>query len=161
MSAVQTSALGSVRPMRERDLPDVHGVESAAYEFPWSENVFRDCIRAGYSCWVLIYEDAICGYGIMSAVAGEAHILNLCIGPHVQRRGLGEQLLRHLCSVAAEHKTDTVLLEVRPSNHTALRLYERHGFGRIGIRRGYYPDAGGREDAFVLALRLSQADWVR
>ncbi|MEM7253615.1 MAG: ribosomal protein S18-alanine N-acetyltransferase [Pseudomonadota bacterium] len=162
MSAVEDSAPVGARPMREVDLDDVQRIEHHAYGFPWSEGVFRDCIRVGYSCWVVIADDETVGYGIMSVAAGEAHILNLCIGPDAQCRGYGQFLLRHLCAVAAnDHGADTVILEVRPSNHTALRLYERHDFVRIGIRRGYYPDADGREDAFVLSLRLEKAGWLK
>jgi [ribosomal protein S18]-alanine N-acetyltransferase len=47
-----------------------------------------------------------------------------------------------------------MLLEVRPTNEAALRLYQRYGFERIGVRRGYYPAHGGREDAIVMRISL-------
>ena len=51
---------------------------------------------------------------------------------------------------------ERVLLEVRPSNRAALRLYQRNGFDEIGMRKGYYPDSEGqREDALVLARGVS------
>jgi ribosomal-protein-alanine N-acetyltransferase len=45
-------------------------------------------------------------------------------------------------------------LEVRAGNAPAIALYEGEGFVRVGVRRGYYPAAGGREDALLLRLEL-------
>ncbi len=157
MSAVLEQPAVRVRPMTEADLVTVMAIERAAYEFPWTEGIFRDCLRVGYCCWVLEEAGAVRGYGIMSVGAGEAHLLNLCIAPEVQRRGLGRRLLRHLLALARYHGASTVLLEVRKSNRRALRLYRGMGFREIGLRRDYYPAAQGREDALVLARRLVQA----
>jgi ribosomal-protein-alanine N-acetyltransferase len=91
----------------------------------------------------------------MSVAGSESHILNLCVRATSQAEGLGRALLEHLLAVAREHHADTVLLEVRPSNGSALRLYEGMGFSRVGLRRAYYPGRDGREDAVILALRFS------
>ena len=157
MSAVLEQPAVRVRPMTEADLVTVMAIERAAYEFPWTEGIFRDCLRVGYCCWVLEEAGVLRGYGIMSVGGGEAHLLNLCIAPEVQRRGLGRRLLRHLLALARYHGASTVLLEVRKSNRRALRLYRGMGFREIGLRRDYYPAAQGREDALVLARRLAQA----
>ncbi len=150
-----------VRRMRERDLGDVLRVERSAYEFPWSERVFRDCLRVGYSCWLItspapIRADVF-GFAVMSMGAGEAHVLNLCIDAARHRAGLGRRMLGHLMEVAANSGVQRMLLEVRPSNLAAVRLYERAGFDRIGTRKGYYPSNEGREDATVMALDVSQS----
>jgi len=160
MSAQVNDERTSTRPMSMSDLPDIQVIEREAYQFPWSTGVFKDCLRVGYSCWVLLLGPRVGGYGVMSVAAGESHILNLCIRPRVQGRGHGEALLRHLCAVARDHGARTTLLEVRPSNDVAIRLYERNGFRRIGTRRDYYPHPRGREDAFVYALDLTAVPWL-
>ncbi len=138
------------------DLKEVLAIEQRAYEFSWTEDILRDCIRVGYQCWVLETPHGfIQGYGIMSVAAKEAHILNLCIRPELQGRGLSQHLLRHLLEVAQQMETQTVFLEVRPSNLRALRLYTGAGFCEVGLRRSYYPAAKGREDGLVLAKELS------
>jgi [ribosomal protein S18]-alanine N-acetyltransferase len=144
----------STRPMREDDLDKVIAVENAAYEFPWTLGVFRDCLRVGYSCWIVEVNEQTVGHGIMSVAAQEAHILNLCIIPAVQRIGLGQALLEHLLDVAKAHQANELFLEVRPSNHAASRLYERAGFSSVGFRKAYYPDHTGREDAIVMSINL-------
>jgi ribosomal-protein-alanine N-acetyltransferase len=144
----------AVRPMTRTDLAKVMLVELAEYPFPWTERIFADCLRVGYHCWVAEVEEKLIGYGIMSTGAGEAHILNICIGRAFQGKGLGRALLLHLLDEARAIGVDTVFLEVRPSNATALALYDSVGFNCIGTRKDYYPAKFGREDATLLALTL-------
>src|ERR1700741_1249633 len=85
-----------IRPMMEIDLPDVANIELQSYAFPWSENIFRDCLRVGYSCRTLDLAGQIIGYGVMSLGAGEAHILNVCVRDEFRTVGFGRRLLEHL-----------------------------------------------------------------
>jgi [ribosomal protein S18]-alanine N-acetyltransferase len=143
-----------IRPMSENDVSEVIAVERASYQFPWSEGIFRDCLRVGYVCRVVTVNDAIIGYGVMSVGAGEAHILNLCIGEVHRCRGVGRRLLTYLVDRGAAAGMSEAFLEVRPSNTSAIRLYLSVGFEQVGMRRGYYQAVGGREDAAVLKLAL-------
>jgi [ribosomal protein S18]-alanine N-acetyltransferase len=143
-----------IRPMSENDVSEVIAVERASYQFPWSEGIFRDCLRVGYVCRVVTVNDVIIGYGVMSVGAGEAHILNLCIGDAYRCRGVGRRLLTYLIDRGAAAGMSEAFLEVRPSNTSAIRLYLSVGFEQVGMRRGYYQAVGGREDAAVLKLAL-------
>ena len=143
------------RPMREADLDEVLSIEREAYEFPWSREIFRDCLRVGYSCRVLESDGAVNAYGMLQIAAGKSRLLNLCVRRKLHRRGLGRRLLTLLIEVARSHHTDSVLLEVRPGNAAARHLYGSVGFANVGVSRGYYPARTGREDAMILALSLS------
>ena len=143
------------RPMTLADVPAVVGVERASYQFPWSEGVFRDCVRVGYLCRVVEWEGAVSGYAIMSFGAGEAHLLNICIAEDLRGCGVGRKLMDYLLERARRTGTQDVFLEVRPSNTVAIRLYEMLGFKRVGIRRRYYQASFGREDALVYKLELA------
>lgn len=145
-----------LRPMAEEDLARVSAVERESYSFPWSEGIFRDCLRVGYVCRVVEIGFDLVGYGVMSTGAGEAHILNLCVRDAMRGRGIGRTLLRQLLDLAVEAGVEDAFLEVRPSNLAAIRLYQSLGFVPVGVRRGYYQAAGGREDATVLRLDLQQ-----
>ncbi len=140
--------------MCEADLDAVLHIEYQAYPHPWTPSIFRDCLTSGYACWLLKQDEDILGYGVMSVAVGEAHILNLCIHPQYQGQGLGLALMEHLLRLARRHHANTMFLEVRPSNVAACALYERLGFNEVGLRRNYYPDNNGREDALILALEL-------
>jgi ribosomal-protein-alanine N-acetyltransferase len=141
--------------MRPEDLPVVAAIEREAYPFPWTEGIFRDCLRVGYCCAILEISDATDGYAVMSVAAGEAHLLNLCVRPSRQRCGLGTDLLHWLLDRARREGAREIFLEVRPSNVPAARLYERAGFSRVGLRRNYYRADNGREDAVVLSRSLA------
>ena len=143
------------RPMREADLDEVLSIEREAYEFPWSREIFRDCLRVGYRCRVLELDGAVNAYGMLQIAAGRSRLLNLCVRRRLHRLGLGRRLLTLLIELARSHRTDSVVLEVRPSNAAARGLYESMGFAEVGVSRGYYPARTGREDAMILALALS------
>ena len=155
-SFVEPSAPASttLRAMRDADIGTVMAIETRAYPFPWTDGIFRDCINACYPSWLLMQEDAVIGYGVISIAAREAHILNICIDPDAQSHGHGRRLLRALVRIARTQNAERVFLEVRPSNPRAIALYFDEGFNEIGRRPRYYPARTGREDAIVMAMEL-------
>jgi ribosomal-protein-alanine N-acetyltransferase len=155
VDAVTEALQFRLRPMREEDLSQVLVVELAAYDHPWSEGIFLDCLRAGYCCWLGTVAGQVVGHGVMAVAAGESHLLNICVHPRWQGFGFGRLTLRFLLDIARRHRADTAFLEVRASNRAAIALYQSEGFNEIGQRRGYYPKGvGGREDALVFAKGL-------
>ncbi len=157
MVAVITEPVLTIRAMKRGDLDRVSEIETASYPYPWSRGIFADCLRVGYHCQVLLSDDQICGYGIVSMALDEAHLLNLCIAPEYRRQGLAALLLDHLLREVTIKAMDRLFLEVRPSNKGALALYRQRGFRVIGRRPGYYPAPDGREDATIMVLHLDAA----
>jgi len=154
MSAVLKQPTVSLRPMNPSDLSAIMAIEHRAYDYPWSEGVFLDCLRVGYCCWVCTDGEEIVGYAVMSVGGGEAHLLNICVSPEFRRCGLGRCLLDHMLDLAQQHNSDMALLEVRASNLAAIGLYRSMGFNEVGLRLGYYPAPDGKEDAILLARSL-------
>lgn len=143
-----------LRAMTDDDLEQVAAIEQSAYEFPWTLQIFRDCLRAGYDCFVLAEGPQIFGYFVLAVAAQEGHVLNVAVAPSHQGQGIGKRLMKRLIDLARWHRADRVFLEVRPSNPRAIGLYYQLGFMEIGRRPRYYPARDGREDAMVLALDL-------
>jgi ribosomal-protein-alanine N-acetyltransferase len=154
MVAILKEPFPLMRPMRPEDLDDVAAIEIAAYEYPWTHAIFRDCLRAGYHCWVLAEGVEIIGYGVLTVASGEAHVLNVCIAREHQGSGHGKRLMKRLIDLARWHHAERIFLEVRPSNRHAMAMYDELGFNEIGKRPNYYPAKRGREDAIVMALEL-------
>ncbi len=155
MSAQLNDPLLRLRPIRQADLPRVVAIEEAVYPFPWTLGIFQDCLRVGYCCWLVELDEVLIGYGVMSVVIDESHILNLCIHPDWRGRGIGRKLIQRLLKIARQHGAETAFLEVRESNHAALALYQGLGFVEINRRRDYYPAPnGGRENALVMSLEM-------
>jgi ribosomal-protein-alanine N-acetyltransferase len=155
MSSPIYEAQVSMRGMTHEDLPHVSGIERSSYEFPWSHGVFRDCLLAGYQCIILQRDGDVAGYGVLSVAAGEAHILNICVSAAHRSMGYGELLLDEILFRARTAEVGEIFLEVRPSNESALTLYKKKGFHVVANRPSYYQAREGREDACVLAKKLT------
>jgi ribosomal-protein-alanine N-acetyltransferase len=141
-----------IRPLLAADLDAVLALEQRAHAFPWTPGNFRDALASGYYMVVMEEGGRVIGYGIVQVILDEGHLLNITVDPGLHGRGLGRTLLLHLLDYARE-RTDTLFLEVRPSNQRAIALYQTSGFNEIGLRRNYYnAPGGGREDALLMAL---------
>ena len=156
--------------MTEQDVDAVITVERTLYPFPWTANHFIDSMRSGYDAWIV--EDGsrpadaapesgpplLLAYCVMMWVVDETHLLNISVANEQQHQGLARWLLGRLFEDSRRGGARSMLLEVRPSNPRARRLYERAGFDVIGIRRGYYPWFDGqREDAIVMRCLLESS----
>jgi len=153
MSAVAESQT-RIRGMSAADIDFVLEIERAAYDFPWSANIFSECMKAGYVCRVCLNDDQVVGYAIMSVGAGECHVMNLCVHPRHSGNGYGSRLMADLLAIARRCNAHIAFLEVRISNGRAHSLYQLLGFNEVGVRKNYYPARRGREDAYVLAKTL-------
>jgi len=143
-----------MRAMSASDLDAVMAIERVNFPFPWSEGNFKDSINSGYVCLVMEQADQVVGYAVLMMVLDEAHLLNISVAKTYQGKGWGRYLLVHMMDVGRDKGGLNMFLEVRPSNHSALGLYERMGFNEMGVRPGYYPAHHGREDAVLMGVAL-------
>ncbi len=144
----------SFRAMRETDLSAIMEIENVAYEFPWTEGIFNDCLANDYQATLYINQGVIQAYSVAQYVVDECHLLNLCVRNDAQNDGLGMRMVKRLMNQARKNNMGSIFLEVRASNVAAIHLYDKLGFNEIGLRRDYYPAKNGREDALVLAHEI-------
>jgi ribosomal-protein-alanine N-acetyltransferase len=153
MSALPQARL-SRRALGVQDLEAVLNIEVRAYSHPWTRGNFIDSIASGYLCEGLWSDDqGVLGYFVAMAGVGELHLLNLTVDPAFQGQGHGSALLLAVQDRAIALGLATLWLEVRHGNERARALYRRRGFAEVGLRKGYYPAATGREDAVVMSLQ--------
>jgi ribosomal-protein-alanine N-acetyltransferase len=142
----------AIRSALLNDVPAILAIEqqapSAAH---WSSEQYRKLVGSGL---VLVAEetDTICGFVCAQAVSGEWEIENVVVADGFLRRGIASELVREMIQRAQNEAASAILLEVRESNLSARRLYEKHGFREVGRRRAYYRDPA--EDAILYALRF-------
>lgn len=151
-----------IRPMYDADLDSVYAIETSVHISPWSKDIIRDCILVGYDCRVVEYKKEqvtkIIGYIISRYHNKSYHILNFCIDKSMQSQGIGKQFLRTVLeSLPSNKNLDYAILEVRPSNVVALKLYAGIGFEPIDSKKDYYKDSNSKEDAVVLKKILNGA----
>lgn len=145
----------NVREMQEQDMANVLDIEQSANHFPWDKKSFEDCLKTGYQAWVFHEKtDEIIGFAIIQHVLDEVHLLNICVKPIAQGRGLGKVIIQHVIDCANYLSAVIILLEVRRSNIRAQQLYLKAGFNEMSVRKNYYPSKVGREDAILMAMDL-------
>ena len=146
-----------MRAMTQADVDAVLGIEQAVQRFPWTRGNFVDALNSDYLCCVdETKEEGIRGYAILMQAVDEAELLNIGVAAAQQRKGLGRAMLAEMLDAARAKQLRRVFLEVRPSNVAAIALYRSVGFSEIGVRRGYYQNANGSEDAVTMAYELIQ-----
>ena len=145
-----------MRAMTRADVDAVLAIEQTVQRFPWTRGNFADALDSGYLCRVDEAENGgIRGYAILMPAADEAELLNIGVAAAQQRKGLGRAILAEMLDVARARQLRRVFLEVRPSNAAAIALYRSAGFGETGVRRDYYRNEDGSEDAVTMACELT------
>jgi len=149
----------SVEAMTAARVPAVAALEPLCFSEPWSEAGVAAELENPVSRWFVALEDGVVrGYIGSHQVLEEAEVMNLAVDPAQRRRGVGELLLRHLCSVLRDAGAEYLLLEVRESNEPARRLYEKVGFRPVGRRPRYYQNP--EETGIVMRKELRDAHSV-
>lgn len=135
--------------LQESHLPAILEIERQVNGSPWSEKSFRNEIDHRHGIFrVAIQDGAVVAYGGLWLVIDEAHVTNVAVAPTHQRQGIGRKLMIQLLEASKAAGMTCATLEVRAGNTPALELYEKLGFERSAVRRGYYPD--NKEDAVVM-----------
>ncbi|WP_282937821.1 ribosomal protein S18-alanine N-acetyltransferase [Paenibacillus sp. RC67] len=145
-------ALGPLefRSMQMEDIPAICDIEQEAFTTPWTAGAFQNELTNNQFARYMVMEcdGEVAGYGGMWLIMEEAHVTNVAVRKQYRGKKLGERLMRELQKTASFFGAVRMTLEVRPSNHIAIGLYEKLGFYSVGLRRGYYTD--NKEDAMIM-----------
>lgn len=130
-------------------------IERLCHSFPWSEKVMLSCFSERYINIQLKREEQTVGFYVAEFVAADMTLMDICVAPVFQGKGYGKILINHLIDLSREKHAESIFLEVRESNTSAIALYETVGFQKIDLRKNYYPTADGKEGAIVMKMELS------
>jgi [ribosomal protein S18]-alanine N-acetyltransferase len=135
--------------------PILAQMHALCFDKPWSESDFKALLTLPANNAIILNKDSNpAGFCLLQALGGEAEILSIGILPNWQRRALGADLLRHAIEALRDKNIDRLFLEVSNSNNAARALYEKLEFKQIGLRKNYYREKSGPQDALVLELKL-------
>lgn len=143
-----------LRPMGRHDLKAVAEISALGAYSDWTEGSFESCFKENYHGWVLTNQEQAIAFLILLLHLDEIEILNVGVHPTVQRQGLASQLLKHGIEFAKAYSVKKIFLEVSESNLTAIKLYEKHHFRQVGLRKNYYTYSGKVENALLYSLEL-------
>lgn len=146
-----SSAAEIIRPMTIADLAQVHELECAAQQEPWSPAHFAAELDNPFArvdlCW---RNGQLAGFICTWLVAGEVQIQNVATAPAFRRQGVAARLLEQSLERCRDAGFEAAWLEVRAGNAAAIALYHRYGFRTVDRRPRYYGDG---EDALVMCYR--------
>jgi ribosomal-protein-alanine N-acetyltransferase len=151
----------SLRPATEDDLHQVLKIEGVSYPDPWTEALFRSEQNLAYSRFLVLTDDEtdefVLGYIIYHVQVEGVSLLNVSVHPDWRGLGNAEKLLRMMINETVRDEISKVILEVRPSNKAAIRLYERLGFKATHERKNFYKNG---EIAIVMELKTSELSGI-
>lgn len=128
-----------ITKMNETHLKAVMEIEQNSFSHPWSENSFSDEMKKDSSyLFVALQNDEVIGYAVMATVLDEGSLLDIAVSKNHRRKGVAKELFATLCDIAKEKKLSFITLEVRSSNESARKFYEKSGFECVAIRKNYY-----------------------
>jgi ribosomal-protein-alanine N-acetyltransferase len=155
---IQTSRLAGIqiREMQVADAPRVAEIEQESSSRPWSAQAIASEIASNRLAVALAAElrGVVCAYLIGWRLEDEAHIGAFAVARAFRQQGLGSFLLERFIAGMKLSGVRKIHLEVRSSNLAAQRLYFKHGFERVGLRKNYYTKE--KEDALLLSLYLEE-----
>lgn len=138
-----------IREMQVKDADAVAAIEQQIFSQPWSRQGFLDAVNFANTVFLVAEENnRIVGYIGMYVAMDEGEITNVAVAPVERCHGIGGMLIAELLKIAENKGIARIVLEVRVSNDSAIRLYERNGFVQCGVRRGFYEFP--KEDAYVM-----------
>ena len=147
-----------VAPLRDAgQAADLERLHATAFARPWAAHEFeRMLCERSTEAHALRRGNALLGFVLSRKAVDEAEILTIVLAPSARGGGHSHRLLREHLTALTFAGIRTVHLEVDEGNAPALKLYARHGFVRVGERKGYYPlPDGSRATALTMSASLS------
>lgn len=142
-------------PITTENYQQAFAIHTQCHLFPWSKDVFLDCLTNQYFAYQSVLSGKTMGYFIGLLVADEATLMDIGVAADARGNGLGRMLLKHFIVCSEKRGAAEIWLEVRESNTGAICLYTSVGFKLIEVRKGYYPQKKDRENGLIMRKILS------
>lgn len=141
--------------MNQSHISDVAEIERQCFSKPWSENaIAAELENDSAYFYVAKLCGEVIGYIGMHCAADECYVANVGVLKKYRQMGVGSALIKYAADTARQMKMSFISLEVRPSNTEAVRIYERFGFERVGLRKNFYSEP--KEDGLIMTLRFNE-----
>lgn len=136
-----------IRKMTMEDFYKIEeSLESEFDEF-WKSSILKSELENPNSKYVVAEENSqIVGFAGIILLPDDAEITNIVTKKSERKKGIGNLLLAKIIEIAKKDKTN-ISLEVNEKNEIAIKLYEKYGFEKVGIRKKYY---NGTDNAIIM-----------
>ncbi len=141
-----------IRYVEPEHIAEIARLEKLCFSCPWSEEQLKTQLKEGHIFLAALEGEQLLGYIGLMYVLDEGYISNVAVSPQRRGQGIGQALIAELERLSREKELSFMTLEVRESNLPAIKLYEKRGFSRVGLRKNYYDSP--RENAILMTLEL-------
>ena len=146
-----------IAKMTEVDVPQVAKIEKDCFSQPWSIDAFYEELQNPYGLTLVAKSgDEVIGFINVRVLSGEVYINNIAVKESCRRRGVAQALLSELDLQLED--CDFFTLEVRKSNFSAIALYEKCGYIKVGARKNFYEKP--TEDAIIMTKHFSKGERI-
>ena len=137
------------RLMKQTDAEEMAEIEEMSFAMPWTRKFFwEEAVNENAVYVVGIVNEKLVAYAGAWISFEEAQVMNVAVHPNYRGRGFGTELFAKLIEEVKSRGATAITLEVRPTDESAIKLYEKFGLKSVGRRKGYYIDNG--EDALIM-----------
>ena len=139
--------------MSIEDLKSIKNVLASEFDNFWSYDVLEEELECDNSYVIVakVDENTIVGFAGLKVILDEADIMNIVVKKDFRHNGIGSILLENLINYSKDLNLKTITLEVNENNLSAIRLYDKFSFDKLGIRKNYYD---GKSDAIIMSKKL-------
>ena len=139
--------------MSIEDLKSIKNVLASEFDNFWSYDVLEEELECDNSYVIVakVGENTIVGFAGLKVILDEADIMNIVVKKDFRHNGIGSVLLENLINYSKDLNLKIITLEVNENNLSAIRLYDKFSFDKLGIRKNYYD---GKSDAIIMSKKL-------
>ena len=140
-------------PMGKEHITRLAELENCCFSQPWNEQNLSEELDNHTAHFIVAEKnDDIAGYMGIFTVCESCYVSNIAVFPQYRRQGIASLLIDNACRIAVENGAESISLEVRPSNVSAIALYTKKGFEEVGLRKNFYRNP--TEDGLILTKTL-------
>lgn len=142
-----------ISKMNIDDLNKISPVLLTEFDDFWNHNIFKSELENENSKYVVAKNnDEIVGFAGIWISIDEAHVTNIVTKKDLRKNGIGSTLLEELINLSKNLNLVSITLEVNENNLDAIKLYEKFGFEKLGIRKKYYNNT---DNALIMTKKLN------
>lgn len=142
-----------ISKMSIEDLKSIKNILASDFDNFWSFDILEEELECKNSYVIVAKnsENNIVGFAGLKVILDEADIMNIVVKKTFRHNGIGSILLENLISYSKNLNLKNITLEVNENNLSAIHLYDKFSFDKLGIRKKYY---NGESDAIIMSKKL-------
>lgn len=142
----------SISEMTSEDLNNLKSDLIASFDDFWSYDVLENDFLSDSSKYIVAkLDNQIVGFAVIKLILDEAELMNIVVKKDFRGYGIGSLLLNEIFNICAKFNIATINLEVSENNVSAIRLYQKFGFSKVGYRKNYY---GSNVGAVLMSQKM-------